>query len=259
MQSEQKKASYKNYHDNKSYPPNFQAGSTARESDSFHRNPAGHVIIKQAIDEKKGTILIVDISGYSQFVKQADNTAGANVISSLLGSLIKNNTLGFKISEIEGDAILFYKYGSAPPVTVMLSQFEQMLTAFNERIKQLKINCPQAAMLSIKMVAHYGAIAEFKVERFRKIYGQAVVEAHRLLKNHIHSHTYALVTHQYFQQDVHSNIEQWEGKSKLCEIYDVGELCYTYFPYTMTATSGAGRSFPELHLSHLNGIDGYVP
>jgi hypothetical protein len=55
-----------------------------------------------------------------------------------------------------------------------------MLAAFIERIEQLKINCPQAAMLSIKMVTHYGTIAEFSVDRFRKIYGQAVVEAHRL-------------------------------------------------------------------------------
>jgi hypothetical protein len=88
-------------------------------------------------------------------------------------------------------------------------------------------------MLSIKMITHYGAIAEFTVGRFRKIYGQALVE-YRLLKNHIHSHTYALITHQYVQQDHHSTIEQWEGKSQLCEVYDVGELCYTYFPYAMT-------------------------
>jgi hypothetical protein len=165
---------------NKSYRPIFQAGSTAKKSDGFRRNPASDVLLKQTITEKKGTILIVDISGYSQFVKQADNTAGVTVISNLLGSIIRNNTLDFQISEIEGDAILFYKYGVAQPVTAVLSQFEQMLAAFIERIEQLKINCPQAAMLSIKMVTHYGTIAEFSVDRFRKIYGQAVVEAHRL-------------------------------------------------------------------------------
>jgi hypothetical protein len=224
---------------NKSTWPIFQAGLTAKKLDGLRRNSASHIIIKQTITEKKGTLLIVDISGYSRFVKQADNTAGANVISSLLGSIIRNNILDFQVSEIEVDAILFYKYGSAQPVTAMLSQFEQMLAAFNDQIEQLKINCPQAAMLSIKMVTHFGAIAEFMLGRFRKIYGQVVVEAHRLLKNHIHSHTYALVTHQYFQQELPYNIDQWEGKSQLCEVYDVGELCYTYFPYTMTATSRA--------------------
>ncbi|WP_460934075.1 DUF2652 domain-containing protein [Spirosoma humi] len=75
------------------------------------------------------------------------------------------------------------------------------------------------------------------VGRFHKIYGQAVIEAHRLLKNHIHSPTYALITHQYIQQEHRSDSEQWEGKSQLCEVYDVGELCYTYFPYTMTVSS----------------------
>ncbi|MCF0065863.1 DUF2652 domain-containing protein [Dyadobacter chenwenxiniae] len=108
-----------------------------------------------------------------------------------------------------------------------------MLAAFNELIDHWKLICPHVAMLSIKMVAHYGAIAEFKVDRFRKIYGKAVVETHRLLKNHIHSHTYALVTHQYLQQANDSNMEQWENKSQLYDVYDVGELCYTYFPYEM--------------------------
>lgn len=234
----------KNDHGNTSYRPIFQKGPTARKSDRFRRGPASDVLLKQATTEKKGTILIVDISGYSQFVQQADNTAGASVIASLLGSIIRNNALGFHISEIEGDAILFYKYGAALPVTAVLSQFEQMLSAFNERIEQLKINCPQVAMLSIKMVTHYGVITEFMVDRFRKIYGQAVIEAHRLLKNHIHSHTYALVTHQYVQQEQHDPIGQWEGKSQLCEVYDVGELCYTYFPYTLTVTSSAGSSIP---------------
>jgi hypothetical protein len=133
---------HRNDHDNKSYRPIFQAGSTAKESDRIRRNPASHVIIEQDITEKKGTILIVDISGYSQFVKQADNTAGATMISSLLGSIIRNNTLDFQISEIRGDAILFYKYGAAQPVTAVLSQFEQMLAAFNEQVEQLTINCP---------------------------------------------------------------------------------------------------------------------
>lgn len=40
-----------------------------------------------------------------------------------------------------------------------------MLAAFNELIDHWKLICPHVAMLSIKMVAHYGAIAEFKVDR----------------------------------------------------------------------------------------------
>ena len=162
MQFQEKKALDKNYYDNKFYWPSFQASSTVRKSDSFRKNPASHGIIKQAITEKKGTILIVDISGYTHFVKQADHAAGAQVISSLLSLIISNNTLGFHISEIEGDAILFYKYGIAQPVAAMLSQFEQMLAGFNEQIDQWKLICPHAAMLSIKMVMHYWAIAELK-------------------------------------------------------------------------------------------------
>ncbi|NDU97360.1 DUF2652 domain-containing protein [Spirosoma terrae] len=49
------------------------------------------------------------------------------MIASLLGAIIRNNTLDFHISEIEGDAILFYKYGTALPVTAVLLQFEQSI------------------------------------------------------------------------------------------------------------------------------------
>jgi len=215
----------------KFYRSIFQAGSKVRKFDFFRKNPVGHAIKQQAITGNTGTILIVDISGYSQFVKQSDNSTGAKVISGLLANIISNNILDFQISEIEGDAILFYKYGPSQPVELVLVQFEQMLIAFNQQILQIKPTCPQATILSIKMVTHYGKISELTVDRFRKIYGQAVVEAHRLLKNHIHSHTYALVTQEYFLQAQGKNIEQFKGGSQLCEIYDVGELCYTYFPY----------------------------
>ncbi|GAB3973286.1 hypothetical protein GCM10028806_26810 [Spirosoma terrae] len=53
----------KNDLDDTSDRPTFQKGSTARKSDRFRRGPASDALLKQSITDKKGTILIVDISG----------------------------------------------------------------------------------------------------------------------------------------------------------------------------------------------------
>ncbi|MBC7450436.1 MAG: DUF2652 domain-containing protein [Cytophagales bacterium] len=54
-------------------------------------------------------ILIPDISEYSKYVESTNIVEGNNLIYSLLSSIIKNYRLGLSISEIEGDAVLFYK------------------------------------------------------------------------------------------------------------------------------------------------------
>ena len=151
------------------------------------------------------------------------------IISALLNTLITANNLSFKICEIEEDAIFFYQLGPAYPAKVILEQFEAMLFAFNTAIQALNTDYPQVSQLSIKSVVHYGVIGELSVNGFHKLYGQTVVEAHRLLKNHIDSHTYALITEEYIGEQVN----QWAGGSQQCEIYDVGKLCYTYFDYHM--------------------------
>jgi hypothetical protein len=180
---------------------------------------------------QRGTIFIVDISGYTNFVKETQNAVGLLTVSKLLEEIISSNKLLFKVSEIEGDAILFYRYGKPYPVDVILRQFEAMLWAFNNKIAQLKIYSDHVTYLSIKAVVHYGEIAQFSIGRFRKLYGQPLIEAHRLLKNSIHRDTYALITEQYIAASSKKEHTELPG-IQLCEKYDVGELCYTYFPYS---------------------------
>jgi hypothetical protein len=179
---------------------------------------------------KKGTIFIVDISGYTTFVKQTQHTVGLLTISKLLEEIISSNNLLFEVSEIEGDAILFYRYGNPYPVDVILKHFEAMLQAFNSMINQLKVHGNTVTYLSIKSVVHYGEIAQFSIGRFDKLYGQSLIEAHRLLKNSIHKDTYALITEQYVTASSRNEDKTVVGFQQ-CEKYDIGEICYTYFPY----------------------------
>lgn len=179
---------------------------------------------------KNGTIFIIDISGYTKFVRETERSKGILIISKLFETIMSANKLGFRVSEIEGDAILFYRFGKPYPVSILLNQFEAMLKKFNQKLADAEFNPENTIHLSIKAIAHYGEISEYSVFNFNKLYGQILIEAHRLLKNNIHEDTYVLITDQYFLGDsdyVHSA----SGGFQQCERYDIGKLCYTYFPY----------------------------
>jgi hypothetical protein len=179
---------------------------------------------------QNGTIFIVDISGFTRFVKETESIKGALVISRLLTAIVSANKFSFEVSEIEGDAILFFRYGKPSPVSQVLDQFETMLSAFNKKLKNLKISSGSAEQLSIKAVAHYGEISRYRIFNFDKLYGKVLIEAHRLLKNQIHQDTYMLITDQYFDAAADEDHLSLSGFQQ-CEKYDVGKLCYRYFPY----------------------------
>src|SRR5688500_20320658 len=64
--------------------------------------------------ETKGLLFIPDISGFTRFVTDMEIEHSRHIIQELLEILIDSNEIGLEISEIEGDAILFYKFGQSP-------------------------------------------------------------------------------------------------------------------------------------------------
>jgi hypothetical protein len=180
--------------------------------------------------DQQGTICIIDISGYTTFVKETRSTIGLFTVSKLLQEIISTNNSFFNISEIEGDAILFYRYGKPYPIDVILQQFEAILLAFNNMIAKLKVYGNHVTALSIKSVVHYGEILKFTIGRFEKLYGKPLIEAHRLLKNSIQRETYTLITEQYIDASSKNAVTALPGIQQ-SERYDVGEICYTYFLY----------------------------
>lgn len=181
----------------------------------------------------EGIIFIVDISGYSRFVQEIENEIGAEVISDLLHTIIKSNYLSFRISEIEGDAVLFYKLKHIYPIKKILLQFEAMLSAFNKKIEYYKDLYHNVSSLSLKLVVHYGTIGKFSIDGFHKLFGNTLVEAHRLLKNSIPSKTYALITKAYYEKLETLGLQskkQITGQQQY-DRYDVGNLHYYFYPY----------------------------
>lgn len=183
----------------------------------------------------EGTVIMPDISGFSKFVENIDVESGKAIISRLLNSIIRNNILDLQISEIEGDAILFYKYGKAISVTKILEQYETMRKAFFQEIKMLKKEFATVDFdLSIKLIAHFGYLAKYNVGNFEKLYGQTVVEVHRLLKNSIGSKSYVLVTELLIENTdtTIKALEQQYNTNKGFEIYDENsKIGYTYFDF----------------------------
>ena len=72
--------------------------------------------------ENRGLLFIPDISGFTRFVNEVEIDHSRFIIQQLLEELIKANDSGLEISEIEGDAILFYKYGEPEELTSLYKQ-----------------------------------------------------------------------------------------------------------------------------------------
>lgn len=157
-------------------------------------------LYKQYLSEKKGIrieegmVIIPDISGYTMFVNRICIEAGRYITRELLSAVLLANEIGLEISEIEGDAILFYKFGPKPSVWTILGQYETMLHRFNSKLEEIEAVIGHRLNLSLKMIAHYGTFTEYTIGTFKKLYGEPIVKAHALLKNVEKSDTYVLMT-----------------------------------------------------------------
>lgn len=187
---------------------------------------------------KEGMLLIADISGYTGFVHNTDLATGSNIISELLSSIIDENILDLNIVEIEGDAVFFYRYGTPPPVSQILEQYDRMLDAFHKKQNELRYTLDVDLDLTLKLIVHYGEMSEFRIGNFTNLYGQVVLEAHRLLKNSVPSSAYVLLTDELIKAsstDVeYSVLHEGIRAGKLCEVYGgLRNMSFTYFDYEM--------------------------
>src|ERR1043166_3306837 len=84
--------------------------------------------------ENKGLLFIPDISGFTRFVNETEIDHSRLIIQELLEILINANQIGLEVSEIEGDAILFYKFGDPPGLEVLYRQVEKMFCDFHRSL-----------------------------------------------------------------------------------------------------------------------------
>ncbi|MEM0998052.1 MAG: DUF2652 domain-containing protein [Bacteroidota bacterium] len=184
-------------------------------------------------------IFIPDITGFSHFVNSTPVEHSRHIISELLEIIIAANSLDLTVSEIEGDAVLFYREGPAPSQAEVLRQTREIFIAFHTHLKRyesLRIcncdACSTAQALGIKFVVHYGEIGFIEVNKIRKPHGSALITAHRLLKNHIPAREYLLLSKDYCDATPQlDHFPNWApGLKASQEEFDIGEVRYEYLP-----------------------------
>jgi hypothetical protein len=199
-----------------------------------------HKIITPDTEVHEGLLFIPDISGFTELVQTTDVLTGKQITSELLSAILSQNNLKLNIAEVEGDAILFFRYGKAPNIYELMEQYELMKKAFERKLQELQIRFSQPIILSLKVIAHYGVMTEYKIGPFVKLYGKVLIEAHRLLKNAIGSDSYLLLTDSLLDiTGAADNTADQLGirSDKLCEVYgSLKNICFSYWDFKENST-----------------------
>ncbi len=183
-------------------------------------------------------IFIPDITGFSKFVSNTDIAHSQHIIEELLETIINANEIGLQISEIEGDAVLFYKEGELDNTKAILAQIESMYTKFHTHLKMYEHSricqcgaCSTANNLKLKFVINYGEVGFNTIKNHEKLFGKEVIVAHRLLKNDVNHAEYALFTNSVIDEHVEgstTNSNSWEVYESGNYEYDIGDITYQY-------------------------------
>ena len=185
-------------------------------------------------------LCIPDISGFTRFMHDVDIEVSSQVIPSLLNKIIYSNTLNLKVSEIEGDAVLFYRTGELPNFVDLVNQCKNFYTEFYQQMKVLldtfkkthsDIDFPE--ILGLKIILHYGPeIGMVQIGNRIKLMGEDVITAHRLLKNDVPIDEYLLISEQLINQydtaKINGSFDWAKVKSGVLREADLGNLNYRY-------------------------------
>jgi hypothetical protein len=182
------------------------------------------------------TILIPDISGFTEFMSATELSHGSQAISILMDAIVGAVGEEYEISNVEGDAVLMVKKGSAPSKKEILDTCFKIFNAFHFQRKWLHQHaicpckaCREITNLKLKFVAHHGPLDEMKVGRFATVSGTEVIIAHRLLKNSVPSNEYVLLTEKLLHQaaDTPGAIDlEWIDASD--EYGSIGKINYRF-------------------------------
>jgi hypothetical protein len=194
--------------------------------------------------ENKGLLFIPDISGFTRFISETEIDHSRLIIQELLEVIINSNEIGLKVSEIEGDAVLFYRFGEPPSIEEVYKQVEKMFCEFHRSIIAyahrrycLCKACNSVTSLTLKVITHYGEFTGYSVQNFNKLIGKDIIVAHQLLKNDIDKHEYWLVTNSLVNdpsqfRDFTSEKQPWMSWNTSAKQTETG-----YIPFYFTLLS----------------------
>ena len=143
-----------------------------------------------------GYIAMADISGYTAFVAATELEHSREILSELLEVTSRELEKHLVPVRLQGDAIICVSKDDE-----VVPCLEAAFVAFHRRVRAMvaATTCPCAAcrtvpQLTLKFVAHHGEYSNVEVRGTKDLLGADVNIAFRLLKNHVPSHEYLLVT-----------------------------------------------------------------
>ncbi len=187
---------------------------------------------KTVIEE--ALILIPDISGFTDFMSEAELEHSQVKVAQLLETIIDNNVLNLEVSKIEGDAILFYAFNNRSSLAEIIQQCESMFLNFHEKLKEFAQSdcqcgsCQTLQNLSLKFILHHGRLGSVMIKNYCKLYGKDLILAHRLLKNPLPLREYLLFTKPFMHQYDPGNFRWSDLMTGQVEVESMGPVDIKY-------------------------------
>lgn len=167
------------------------------------------------VNQFPGYIVIVDISGYTGFVKM-HRTALAHaeqIITDLMESVLDVQGPPLVLDKLMGDAAVFYGTddgeGTAAAIAAQVLRFfdafnksEAVLISCNVCVCDA---CNQMERLELKAILHHGELIVKQMGGSTELGGADTILAHRLLKNSVEGDEYILMTEAF--HDLAGDIE----------------------------------------------------
>lgn len=164
------------------------------------------------MNTKKVALVIVDISGYTQFIRSHKMSAihAEEIIFDLLETVIDRADYPLTLNKLEGDAAFLYaEMGGASDAEVardVARQAQGFFKAFYARAQSLSREradcdcsaCQRILDLKLKAVLHLGEAFFKTIRQFEELAGEDVILVHQLLKNSIPSDEYILTTEAFY-------------------------------------------------------------
>lgn len=201
--------------------------------------------VTMPLEEKEVILIIADISGYTEFMlaSQAAAIHGQLIVNELIEAIIEEVEIPLEVAKLEGDAVFLYAVKNSSAVDWEDTKHQiggklmRFFTAFADRLAHLDETglgctceaCTNTHNLKLKVVAHSGQAAIYKLRNFTELAGVDVIIVHRLLKNSVNLHEYVLLTDAAYR-DIGI---PGEPSSTAYETYDyIGEIkTHIYHPH----------------------------
>ncbi len=197
----------------------------------------------KSTEDGPALICIPDITGFTRFMAENNIEFSRKIIPALLRNIVDSNKLKLTVGEIEGDAVVFYRFGTLPSLKELVDQCKIFYFNFNKELKLLMDNYADdfhknasSNRLSLKVIVHAAEMTSTLIGGIPKLIGRDVVIVHKLLKNSIQESEYILLTEKllahYPETEIAGSFD-WDSLKQGKDEYDyIGSINYNYIVLT---------------------------